>query len=166
MRHTYRSRIVPWLACLFAYPVAHADTAGFVPDPDLVERGLYVTRVSGCHDCHTPGYLLNDGQAPAATGLIGDAFGWRGPWGTTYAANLRLFIGSLTEEQWVEAARTLKRRPPMPWFNVNLMQEQDLRAIYHFVKSLGDPGEPAPAYVPPGEEPSPPYATFPAPPKD
>ena len=140
------------------------NAADFVPDAGLVERGQYLIRVSGCNDCHTPGYLLNDGKAPLDDWLVGDSFGWRGPWGTTYAANLRLFMNGLTEDQWVEVARTLRRRPPMPWFNVNHMDEGDLRAIYHFVRSLGDPGKPAPAYVPPDQEPPPPYATFPAPP--
>ncbi len=44
------------------------------------------------------------------------------------------------------------------------MSEQDLRALYQFVKSLGDVGKPAPVYVPPDREPPLPYATFPAPP--
>jgi len=52
----------------------------------------------------------------------------------------------------------------MPWFNLNTMDEADLRALYQFIRSLGDPGQPAPAYVPPGEEPKTPYALFPSPP--
>jgi hypothetical protein len=70
----------------------------------------------------------------------------------------------MSESQWVEVARTLKRRPPMPWFNLNTMNDADLRALYQFIRSLGDPGQPAPAYVPPGEEPKTPYAQFPSPP--
>jgi hypothetical protein len=96
--------------------------------------------------------------------LSGDQFGWRGAWGTTYGSNLRLFVKDMTEDQWVETARTLKRRPPMPWFNVNAMSEDDLRAIYRFIRSFDDLGQPAPAYVPPGEEPKTPYASFPSPP--
>ncbi len=130
----------------------------------LIQRGRYLTMTSGCNDCHTPGYMMNDGNVPEATWLTGDNFGWRGPWGTTYASNLRLFVKDLTAAQWVEAARTLKARPPMPWFNLNAMNEADLRAIYSFVVSLGEPGQQAPAYVPPGQEPSTPYALFPSPP--
>ena len=48
----------------------------FSPDPQLVERGRYVTQVSGCNDCHTPGYLLNNGEADESVWLIGDTFGW------------------------------------------------------------------------------------------
>ena len=105
------------------------------------------------------------GTLPENLWLTGDSFGWRGPWGTTYGANLRLFMGALSEDQWVEVAKTLENRPPMPWFNLNAMAEADLRAIYRFTRSLGDPGNPAPDYVPPDEEPEPPYALFPSPPK-
>ncbi|SRR6266498_686276 len=28
------------------------------------ERGRYVVAISGCNDCHTPGFLLNGGKTP------------------------------------------------------------------------------------------------------
>ena len=132
-------------------------------DP-LRERGRYVTTIAGCNDCHTPGYALA-GKADDSHRLIGDSLGWRGPWGTTYAVNLRLYMQDLTEREWIEKARKLETRPPMPWFNLNAMSESDLRAIYRHVRALGPAGEPAPAYVPPNQEPKPPYVTFPPPPK-
>ena len=55
--------------------------------------------------------------------------------------------------------------PPMPWFNLNAMTAEDLGAMYQFLRYLGPAGTPAPAYVPPDQEPAGPYATFPAPPK-
>ena len=45
------------------------------------------------------------------------------------------------------------------------MSEHDLKAIYHYVASLGPAGAPAPAYVPPGQEPRTPAIQFPAPPE-
>lgn len=66
----------------------------------------------------------------------------------------------MTEKQWVEIARTLRRRPPMPWFNLNVMHEDDLRALYHFMRSLGDPGLPAPAALAPDQEPATPHAKW------
>jgi len=143
-----------------------ADTAASGTGSSLVDRGRYLARVSGCNDCHTPGYFMNEGKTPVEQWLTGGSLGWRGPWGTTYGSNLRLFVKDMSESQWVEVARTLKRRPPMPWFNLNTMDEADLRALYQFIRSLGDPGQPAPAYVPPGEEPKTPYALFPSPPAD
>ena len=145
--------------CFMGFPALAAKT-----EKDLIERGKYIVQIAGCNDCHTSGYLMNDGATPASEWLQGDGFGWRGPWGTTYPSNLRLFVKDLSEAQWVKEAKTLKRRPPMPWFNLNQMKDDDLRAIYHFIKSLGDPGKPAPAYIPPDQEPPMPYASFPAPP--
>jgi mono/diheme cytochrome c family protein len=134
-------------------------------DRDKVQRGRYLARVGGCNDCHTEGYLQSEGRVPEKKWLTGSSFGWRGPWGTTYAANLRLFVNTLTEKQWVEIARHLKTRPPMPWFNLNQWSDEDLRALYQFVRYLGPAGNPAPAFVPPGQEPSTPFALFPSPPK-
>ena len=135
-------------------------------DKDMIKRGNYLVRIGGCNDCHTPGYLMNGGTTPEDRWLTGDSFGWHGPWGTTYAPNLRLFVQDMTEAQWVKEAKNLKRRPPMPWFNLNAMTEDDLRAIYQLIKSLGAPGEPAPVFLPPGKQPPMPYATFPAPPSE
>jgi len=130
----------------------------------VVERGKYLVMIAGCNDCHTPGYLLTEGQTPEELWLTGDSFGWRGPWGTTYPPNLRMLAGALSEDQWVQMARNLKSRPPMPWFNLNKMHDGDLRAIYQFIVSLGPGGQAAPAYVPADKEPNPPYALFPSPP--
>lgn len=152
----------------FASLIPSLGAADEVPaklDPKVVARGQYLSRIGGCNDCHTSGYLLNGGAIPQDKWLLGDHFGWRGPWGTTHASNLRIFMSTLTEDAWVGVARSLKTRPPMPWFTINEMEEADLRAIYQFVRSLGPVGEPAPAFVPPDKEPAPPYATFPSPPQ-
>lgn len=129
-----------------------------------IERGRYLVQVAGCNDCHTPGYPMRDGAVPVSEWLLGDRLGWQGPWGTTYGANLRLYLAGMSEDQWIQEARRLKRRPPMPWFNLNAMAEDDLRAIYRFARSLGEPGQPAPAYVPPGLPVDGPVVSFPAPP--
>ena len=34
----------------------------------------------------------------------------------------------------------------------------------YYIRSLGEPGQPAPAYVPPDQEPTTAYARFPSPP--
>lgn len=134
------------------------------PDRASIERGRYLVRIGGCNDCHTAGYGMSGGKVPEAQWLTGDKLGFRGPWGTTYPSNLRLAMGKLTEQEWVKLAKTAEYRPPMPWFNLHAMTEQDLRAMYRFVRSLGPGGEPAPAYVPPGQPPAGPYVSFPMPP--
>lgn len=126
-----------------------------------IERGRYLVTVSGCNDCHTPQYALNGGKTPETQWLTGDTLGWRGPWGTTYATNLRLYFAALSEDEWVRRAKTLTARPPMPWFNVRAMAEADLRSLYRYVRSLGAPGRPAPAYVAPDREPVGPVVLFP-----
>jgi mono/diheme cytochrome c family protein len=142
---------------------ARAETSG--EKKQLIAHGRYLSQIAGCNDCHTPGFLLSEGKVPEKLWLTGSGFGWRGPWGTTYPANLRLLVGTLTEDQWIAMAKTLRARPPMPWFDINVMNKRDLRALYHFMKHLGPGGGPAPAYVPPDKEPKTPYALFPSPPK-
>lgn len=143
----------------------NVSTSSATPDPAQIQRGRYLVKVTGCNDCHTPGYAPSGGKVPEAQWLVGDQLGWRGPWGTTYPANLRLYMRDLSEEQWVRAAKTMQSRPPMPWFALRDMTEQDLKAIYHYVKALGPAGAPAPAYVAPGKTPQTPYVQFPAPPQ-
>ena len=134
-------------------------------DKRLVQRGEYLAKTAGCNDCHTPGYAMSGGKVPQSQWLVGDSLGWRGPWGTTYPVNLRLYMRDMSEATWVKTAKSVKSRPPMPWFALHDMTETDLKAIYHFTRSLGPVGEPAPAFVQPGVEPKGPYVQFPAPPK-
>jgi len=134
-------------------------------DDKLIERGRYLVKITGCNDCHTSGYAQKGGKVPEQDWLAGDRLGWQGPWGTTYASNLRLYMQKVSEDQWLKIAKTAQFRPPMPWFSLHSMSTQDLRAIYRYVHSLGPAGEPAPAYLPPGEEAKGPVVRFPAPPK-
>lgn len=121
-----------------------------------ITRGRYIASIAGCHDCHTPGHLQSGGQSPAESWLTGSQLGFQGPWGTTYPANLRLTVQSMTPAQWLVFARS-ERRPPMPWFNLKAMTDRDLTDLYHFIRSLGPAGEAAPAAVPPGGKVNTPY---------
>ena len=124
-----------------------------------VKRGEQVSITSGCHDCHTANYNESGGKIDPALALKGTVLGWQGPWGTTYAANLRRTVAekAKTEDAFVQFAKTFQARPPMPFFNVHAMDESDVRSLYQYIVSLGDPGEAVPEYVPPGEEPKTPY---------
>jgi mono/diheme cytochrome c family protein len=134
-------------------------------DKASIDRGRYLVKIAGCNDCHTAGYAMAGGKVPESQWLMGDNLGWRGPWGTTYPPNLRIYMRGMTEANWVRTAKSLKTRPPMPWFVLHDMTEQDLTAIYRYVSTLGPAGDPAPAYLPPGKEPPHPYVQFPAPPQ-
>lgn len=136
----------------------YAQRAAFSPAD--IARGKYLVSITGCNDCHTPGYPQAGGKVPVGQWLVGDKIGFKGPWGTTYPANLRLFFQRLSEADWVKWAKTTQTRPPMPWFALRDMNERDLKSMYRFVRSLGATGEPAPSYVPPGQEPDTPYFIF------
>ena len=129
-----------------------------------VARGKYILTIAGCNDCHTAHYAESDGKVPEKDWLQGDILGWKGPWGTTYAINLRTYMAKLTEAQWVAKAKNLQARPPMPAMNIRQMTDADLKAIYRYVKALGPAGNEAPAYVPPNQTPTPPFVSFPSPP--
>ena len=129
---------------LFSAP-SRADTK----DDPAIRRGEYLVKIGGCNDCHTAGYPEKAGNVPVGEWLTGTPLGFKGPWGTSYAANLRLTVDSVTEDQWVTFAR-VPRRPPMPWFNLRDMSDDDLRAMYRFIRDLGPKGERAPAAAAPG----------------
>ena len=142
-----------------------ADTpAGSASKTELVARGRYLVMLGGCNDCHTPGFALKAGQVPETEWLTGDALGWHGDWGTTYPPNLRLRLGAMDLPTWKAFAKNLKTRPPMPYWAINAMTDEDLEALWTYVHSLGPAGEPAPAALPPGVAPKGPAVMFPSPP--
>jgi mono/diheme cytochrome c family protein len=126
-------------------------------DGELLARGEYLTKIAGCNDCHTPGYAETGGEVAKAQWLVGSPVGWNGPWGTTYPANLRLKLQEMDETAWLKYSAELHTRPPMPDFAVRTMTETDRIALYRFIRSLGPAGQPAPAYLPPGQSPQAPY---------
>ena len=121
-----------------------------------IKRGEQMSIVGGCHDCHTAGYNESGGKIDPATALKGIAVGWQGPWGTTYAKNLRL-TAERTEDAFVQYLKEFKAMPPMPWYNVHAMDDSDLHSLYQYIKSLGDAGAQVPDALPPGQEPKTPY---------
>jgi mono/diheme cytochrome c family protein len=143
---------------------AAAPVTASADDEAALERGRYLVRIAGCNDCHTKGYPQAEGLVPESDWLLGDRLGWRGPWGTTYPGNLRLFVVEISEEQWLAVARSARFRPPMPWFALRDMTDEDLVAIYRLLRHLGPAGEPVPEWVPPDQEPKGPHVLFPTPP--
>jgi len=70
-----------------------------------------------------------------------------GPWGMTFSANLtpdeQTGIGMWNEEHFINAMRSGKHMgkgrailPPMPWFNLTHAKDEDLKAIFTYLKSL------------------------------
>lgn len=132
-------------ATLLANPIGPAGTPPVhAPRGASVETGHYlVESVALCWACHT--------QRSKKTGkLIGPRFGggngieepsdpghtWSPPNITSDPETGRL--GRLTEDQFVARFRQGRVIPgsPMPWQNFSRMDEQDLRAIYRYLKTV------------------------------
>jgi mono/diheme cytochrome c family protein len=135
---------------------AHAQDKGAKMSADA-NRGRYLVVTAGCNDCHTPGYPQAGGRVDEKRWLTGDKLGWRGPWGTTYAPNLRLLASKTSESQWMTRARS-EMRPPMPWFNLRDMSDRDVRAIYRWLRHMGPRESHRPTW--PDKTPPQPYVQF------
>jgi mono/diheme cytochrome c family protein len=144
----------------FAIATLQRNGAEAAAAAESIQRGRYLVKIGGCNDCHTPGYLAKAGEVPEDRWLIGDSLGFNGPWGTTYPTNLRRFLRTMSEDDWVQFARTVKTRPPMPWFNLRAIEEADLRAMHRYVLSLPADDTPVPDYVPPDRRPTTPHIVF------
>ena len=84
-----------------------------------------------------------------------------GPWGVSFAANLTSDasgIGNWTEEQFFRAIRQGKSKgleggrpllPPMPWQQYRNATDDDLSAIFHYLKSTKPVENVVPAPIPP-----------------
>ena len=74
--------------------------------------------------------------------------GWVGPWGISYAANLtpdESGLGNWTEPQFLKCIRegkwkgldsTRQLLPPMPWQAYKFMNDDELKAIFAYLKSI------------------------------
>ena len=114
--------------------------AADAPNPaNITERGRYLVGVGACNDCHTEGFNEAAGRIEPKLWLMGSTVGFQGPWGTSYPVNLRLYAQNMTEAQWLARVRQ-PMRPPMPWFNLREMTDDDLIAIYRFIRALGPAG--------------------------
>lgn len=144
--------------------LAFASLAATPASKPSIKHGQFLVNYGGCHDCHTPGWSENGGKAPKDMLLTGGGMNFQGPWGTTYAPNLRLYMAKLTVDQWIHNARTLKARPAMPYWTFRYLSDQDLADMYAYVRSLGPAGQPAHDWVPPGEDAPMPYLKLMLPP--
>jgi len=90
---------------------------------------------------------------------------WTGPWGISYAANLtpdvNTGMGIWTEEMFHKAMRTGKHMgagreilPPMPWQSLNSLTDDDLKAVYAYLRSVPAIKNRVPDPLPPGGQPA------------
>ena len=90
----------------------------------------------------------------------GDLTAWVGPWGVSFAANLTpdkaTGLGGWTVDQFIKTMRTGKHLgmgrpilPPMPWFDIAVLSDADLKAIFAYLKTVPPVQNPVPAPMPP-----------------
>jgi hypothetical protein len=125
--------IIPELM-LSGYP---SDRPIIKADPSVIKKGLY---------------LLNDDLTSAA-----------GPWGISFAGNLTsdpTGIGNWTEENFKRALKEGKFKglpgsrtllPPMPWTNFANIKDEDVKAMFAYLKSTNPVRNVVPAAIPPEE---------------
>jgi hypothetical protein len=89
-----------------------------------------------------------------------------GPWGISYTSNLtpdkNTGLGIWTEDMFVKAMRTGKHmatsreiQPPMPWHFIGQATDEDLKAIFAYLKSIPPITNHVPDYEPPAPAPPP-----------
>lgn len=117
---------------------------------DSVAYGKYLTTIGGCYECHTPHTEKNELMADKAF-----SGGWemKGPWGRNFTSNLTphptTYIGQATREEFIARFKAFASMnasnapvPPkgrntiMPWLAFSGMTEEDLGAIYDYLKTV------------------------------
>lgn len=131
---------------------------GLYPDPDRLLSGHPADMPLGKYDEATAkNWILFN---PVLTAIVG-------PWGVSYTANITsdsTGIGGWTEQQFFKAIREGKSKgldntrpllPPMPWQEYANCKDEDLRAIFAYLKSTRPVKNVVPACVvnppPPGK---------------
>jgi len=123
------------------------------PEPD-------VTRLLSGHPEHMkmpPPPALSQAWAVAVSP---DLTAWTGPWGQSFTANLtpdqNTGIGIWTQEMFVKAIRTGKHMgvsrpilPPMPWQQFAHLSDDDLDAIFAYLRTIKPVVNHVPDPVPP-----------------
>lgn len=114
-----------------------------VPMPDLsdpVKRGAFLVRMASCGDCHTP---QAKGQRKPGFEFAGGLL-FTTPEATVMAANITPDLSGTSyydEDLFVQAIRTGKVKarslsPIMPWYFYRSMTDEDLKAIFAYLRTL------------------------------
>ena len=152
IRHSVPSKHIDFPINLFV-KFAPKPCEGPVSAPDkknTIAYGKYLATIGGCYECHTPHDDKNNLVADKAF-----AGGWemKGPWGRNFTANLTphpdSYISRATKAEFIGRFRAFANfdatnspaTPPgrntvMPWLAFSRMTDEDLGAIYDYLKSV------------------------------
>lgn len=188
-----RIRTAVGIVALFAVAAlgvasARAGDEIAAPDAAQVERGKYLVTFGGCHDCHTPAKMGENGPEPDMDRMLsghpqdvvvtepaplGDGpwmaagsvtfTAWSGPWGVSFTRNLtpddETGIGTWTEQEFIATLRNGRSRgigretlPPMPWPGIGQATDEDLAAIFAYLRTIPAVSNRVPDPLPPAGE--------------
>ena len=167
---TAAARIVLGLAVAVALATAVAAVATPVMSSRAVpvgeapvDRGRYLVTLSGCNDCHMPGYFF--GKPDMARFLGGSEVGFEIPGlGVFHGPNLtpdpETGLGAWSADE-ILAAITKGQRPDgrelapiMPWHAFATLTPEDARAVVAFLESLSPVKRQVPGPFGPSEKPT------------
>ena len=88
---------------------------------------------------------------------------WSGPWGISFTANLTPdeetgVLRDFTEEQFIQTMRTGRHQgqgrailPPMPWPLIGKMTDEDLKAVFAYLRQIPPIKNKVPDPIPPAQ---------------
>jgi mono/diheme cytochrome c family protein len=115
-----------------------------VPAPDLstpLKRGKYLVSIIGCGDCHTP---IDSHHQEIESARFGGGQVFEGPWGRVASANLTTDASGIPYYDQAMFIHTLRTgyvgarglNPVMPWWAFRNMTDEDLAAIFTYLKTV------------------------------
>jgi mono/diheme cytochrome c family protein len=143
-----------YLVTIMSCNDCHSPMTQNGPDPEKLLSG---------HPANAPiaAFDTTSAKGYALMGMTGTAM--IGPWGMSFSANLtsdETGIGNWTLEQFRKAFTQGKSKgldegrqllPPMPWFNFTNIKDEDLKAIFTYLKSTKPVRNVVPGPMPPNE---------------
>lgn len=121
------------------------------PSPsDSAAYGKYLSRIGGCYECHTP---KDDKDQLIASMAFAGGWEMKGPWGRNITSNLTphptTYMGQASREEFIGRFKSFAhldasnapaaqpgRNTVMPWLAFAGMTEQDLGALYDYLKTV------------------------------
>jgi hypothetical protein len=102
-------------------------------------------------------------QEPWMGGFSSTLTAWSGPWGVSFSANLTPDpetgrLRDFTEQQFIQTLRTGRHQgqgrqilPPMPWHLIGKMTDDDLKAVFAYLRQIPPVKNKVPDPIPPAK---------------
>jgi len=152
IRHSVPDKHIDFPVNLFVkFAPKPVDGVVAAPDKkDTVAYGKYLSTIGGCYECHTP---HDDHNALIPEKAFAGGWEMKGPWGRNFTANLTpdadAYLGHATKEEFIGRFRSFAnfdatnspvppagRNTIMPWLAFSHMTDEDLGAIYDYLKTV------------------------------